>query len=125
MLRNARLFLEDVEKSCARIAPYAEVYRRRLPAGKSMKRHLITAALAGLAFLGGLLAAILAVWAYSYVHSWWFIHAPVTSGGPPDAGAYVLIGMEMLIGLPVGIGLGAIAGIGVLLRRLAPLPQLP
>lgn len=86
-----------------------------------MKRHLITAALAGLAFLGGLLLAILAVWAY-----WHYNHAPVTSsGGPPDVAAYVLIGLETFIGLPSGLTLGVIAGMIVLCRRLASPPPSP
>ena len=90
-----------------------------------MKRHLITAALMALTFLGGFLLAIVIVWTYWYVDSWGYNHAPVEPGDPHDAAAYVMLGMEMFIGLPLGCVLGGIAAIGVLWRRLAPLPPAP
>jgi len=85
-----------------------------------MKRHLITAVLAGLTFLCGLLVAILAVWTYWYVRNWGYNHAPSDPGDPHDAAAYVLIAMELFFGLPLGVVLGLLAGVVVVVRRQSP-----
>jgi hypothetical protein len=82
-----------------------------------MKRNLKTLLLAVAAFLVSVVAAVLAVYAFWYVDSRDYLHAPNPSGEVRDAPAYVLLGAEMFIGLPVGSLAGAGAAAVVVWKR--------
>jgi hypothetical protein len=80
-------------------------------------RGLKTFLLALAAFLGCLIAAVLAVYAVWYVSSWDYLHAPNPTDEVRDGPAYVLLGAEMFIGLPVGVLGGIAAAVFVFVKR--------